>query len=60
MVLRRWEKENKHTQAACWLVFTEQHKQAIDMLMRSKGTIHSHTRSNALTLDRIGQTSRTI
>ncbi len=35
--MRRWEKENKHSQAACWLVFTEQHKQAIDMLMRSKG-----------------------
>lgn len=60
MVPRRWEKENKHTQAACWLVFTEQHKQAIDMLMRSKGTVHSDTRSNTLTLEPVGQTSRTI
>ncbi|KAI1787427.1 hypothetical protein LXA43DRAFT_1029054 [Ganoderma leucocontextum] len=34
--VRRWEKEGKHSQAACWLVFTEQYKQAIDTLMRSK------------------------
>ncbi|KAM5536681.1 hypothetical protein V8D89_009608 [Ganoderma adspersum] len=34
--VRRWEKEGKHSQAACWLVFTEQYKPAIDMLMRSK------------------------
>ncbi|KAI0744299.1 hypothetical protein C8Q80DRAFT_889791 [Daedaleopsis nitida] len=34
--IRSWERENKHSQAACWLIFTEQHKQAIDMLMRSK------------------------
>ncbi|KAI0746113.1 hypothetical protein C8Q76DRAFT_852601 [Earliella scabrosa] len=38
--IRRWEQENKHSQAACWLVFTEQHKQAIDMLMRSKDESH--------------------
>ncbi|KAI0699871.1 hypothetical protein C8T65DRAFT_742322 [Cerioporus squamosus] len=38
--MRRWEKENKHSQAACWFVFTEQHKQAIDMLMRSKDESH--------------------
>ncbi|KAH9892448.1 hypothetical protein C8Q73DRAFT_761814 [Cubamyces lactineus] len=38
--IKRWEKENKHTQAACWLVFTGQNKQAVDMLMRSKDESH--------------------
>ncbi|KAI0355754.1 hypothetical protein OH77DRAFT_1402535 [Trametes cingulata] len=38
--IKRWEKENKHTQAACWLVFTEQNKEAVDMLMRSKDESH--------------------
>ncbi|KAI8992887.1 hypothetical protein BD414DRAFT_412412 [Trametes punicea] len=38
--IKRWEKENKHSQAACWLVFTEQNKQAIDLLMRSKDESH--------------------
>ncbi|CDO72505.1 hypothetical protein BN946_scf184980.g46 [Trametes cinnabarina] len=38
--IKRWEKENKHSQAACWLVFTEQHKQAIDVLMKSKDESH--------------------
>ncbi|KAI0645993.1 hypothetical protein C8Q79DRAFT_911480 [Trametes meyenii] len=38
--IKRWEKENKHSQAACWLVFTEQSKQAVDMLMRSKDESH--------------------
>lgn len=41
--IRRWEKENRHSQAACWLAFTEQHSQAVDMLMRSRGVIdHCH------------------
>ncbi|KAH9915044.1 uncharacterized protein BXZ73DRAFT_92696 [Epithele typhae] len=38
--IKRWEKEGKHTQAACWLVFTEQHKAAIDLLMRSTDDAH--------------------
>ncbi|OSC97421.1 hypothetical protein PYCCODRAFT_1419471 [Trametes coccinea BRFM310] len=38
--IKRWEKDNKHSQAACWLVFTEQNKQAIDVLMRSKDESH--------------------
>ena len=42
--IRRWERENKHSQAACWLVFTEQHKEAIDMLMRSKGGLEHISR----------------
>lgn len=35
--IKRWEKEQKYSQAACWLVFTEQYKEAIDMLMRTSG-----------------------
>ncbi|GBE80545.1 WD40 repeat-like protein [Sparassis crispa] len=38
--IRRWEKENRHSQAACWLVFTDQHKSAVDLLMRSKDESH--------------------
>ncbi|KAI0630074.1 hypothetical protein C8Q77DRAFT_1219729 [Trametes polyzona] len=38
--IKRWERENKHTQAACWLVFTEQNKQAVDLLMKSKDESH--------------------
>ena len=35
--VRRWEKEHRHTQAACWLVFTKQYRAAGEVLMRSKG-----------------------
>lgn len=35
--VKQWEKEHRHTQAACWLVFTEQYRAAIELLMRSKG-----------------------
>ncbi|TBU61554.1 hypothetical protein BD310DRAFT_872921 [Dichomitus squalens] len=34
--IQKWEKEGKYSQAACWLVFTEQNKPAIETLMRSK------------------------
>ena len=33
----RWELENKHSQAACWLVFTGQYHRAVKVLMNSKG-----------------------
>lgn len=33
----RWELENKHAQAACWLVFMGQHHRAVKVLMNSKG-----------------------
>ncbi|PCH35953.1 hypothetical protein WOLCODRAFT_126455 [Wolfiporia cocos MD-104 SS10] len=33
---KRWEKENKHSQAACWLALTNKHKSAMDVLMRSE------------------------
>ncbi|KAI0949126.1 hypothetical protein AcW1_008824 [Taiwanofungus camphoratus] len=35
-MIKRWEKEKKHSQAACWLVFTGQYKRAVDVLMRSE------------------------
>lgn len=35
--VKRWEKEHKYSQAACWLVFTRKYKAAVDLLMRSKG-----------------------
>ncbi|KAH8077520.1 hypothetical protein BXZ70DRAFT_1053623, partial [Cristinia sonorae] len=38
--VKRWEKEHAHSRAACWLVFTKQHKAAIDLLMRSKDESH--------------------
>ncbi|KAL4248763.1 WD repeat mio family protein [Abortiporus biennis] len=38
--IRKWEKEHKHSQAACWLVFTKQHKTAVELLMRSKDETH--------------------
>ncbi|KAI0071900.1 hypothetical protein K474DRAFT_1629835 [Panus rudis PR-1116 ss-1] len=38
--IKRWEKEHRHSQAACWLVFTKQYKAAIDVLMRSKDETH--------------------
>lgn len=38
--VRRWEKEHRHTQAACWLVFTKQYRAAVDVLMRSKDEAH--------------------
>ncbi|THH28339.1 hypothetical protein EUX98_g5852 [Antrodiella citrinella] len=38
--VKRWEKEHKHSQAACWLVFTKQYKAAIELLMRSKDEAH--------------------
>ena len=40
-MVRRWEKEHRYTQAACWLVFTKQHRAAVEVLMRSKGVSHS-------------------
>ena len=46
--VRRWEKEHRHTQAACWLVFTKQYRAAVELLMRSKGT--SSRSSNCLFL----------
>jgi len=38
--VKRWEREHKHSQAACWLVFTKQHKAAVELLMRSKDEAH--------------------
>ncbi|KIP06122.1 hypothetical protein PHLGIDRAFT_107382 [Phlebiopsis gigantea 11061_1 CR5-6] len=38
--VRRWEKEHRHTQAACWLVFTKQYRAAVELLMRSKDEVH--------------------
>jgi hypothetical protein len=35
--IRSWEREGKHSRAACWLVFTRQFSKAIELLMRSKG-----------------------
>ncbi|KAH9948641.1 hypothetical protein B0H21DRAFT_732415 [Amylocystis lapponica] len=40
LAIKRWEKEGRHTQAACWLSFTEQYKQAVELLMRSKDESH--------------------
>ncbi|KAL5528601.1 hypothetical protein ACEPAF_7737 [Sanghuangporus sanghuang] len=36
----RWEKEDKHSQAACWLLFTNQGARAIEVLMKSKNESH--------------------
>ncbi|KAF9809376.1 hypothetical protein IEO21_07417 [Rhodonia placenta] len=33
--LKRWEKEHRYSQAACWLVFTDQPKRGVELLMRS-------------------------
>ncbi|CAL1705967.1 unnamed protein product [Somion occarium] len=38
--IKRWEKEHKHSQAACWLVFTKQYKAAVELLMRSRDETH--------------------
>ncbi|EMD33754.1 hypothetical protein CERSUDRAFT_160035, partial [Gelatoporia subvermispora B] len=38
--IRRWEKEERFSQAACWLVFTGQHKAAVELLMRSADETH--------------------
>ncbi|EPQ56887.1 hypothetical protein GLOTRDRAFT_115046 [Gloeophyllum trabeum ATCC 11539] len=38
--IRRWEKEGKHSKAACWLVFTGQYSKALEVLMRSKDETH--------------------
>ncbi|OCH85554.1 hypothetical protein OBBRIDRAFT_739720 [Obba rivulosa] len=38
--IRKWEKEERFSQAACWLVFTEQHKAAVELLMRSTDETH--------------------
>ncbi|KDQ55662.1 hypothetical protein JAAARDRAFT_180432 [Jaapia argillacea MUCL 33604] len=38
--VKKWEKEDKHSQAACWLVFTGQHSKALELLMRSKDETH--------------------
>ncbi|KAI0093092.1 hypothetical protein BDY19DRAFT_883102 [Irpex rosettiformis] len=38
--VKRWEKEHRYSQAACWLVFTKKYKSAIDLLMRSKDESH--------------------
>lgn len=40
--IKRWEKEGKHSRAACWLVFTGQYTKAVELLMRSKGLFPSH------------------
>jgi SEA/GATOR complex protein SEA4/MIOS len=37
MVLFRWERDGRQSQAACWLVFLGRYSKAIDILMRSKG-----------------------
>ncbi|KAK7693790.1 hypothetical protein QCA50_003362 [Cerrena zonata] len=42
LAIKRWEKEHKYSQAACWLVFTKQYKAAIDLLLRSRGA-HAET-----------------
>ncbi|KAH9932531.1 uncharacterized protein B0H18DRAFT_1083268 [Fomitopsis serialis] len=34
--IKRWEKEGRHSQAACWLIFTDRSKAAVDLLMRSE------------------------
>ncbi|KZT22569.1 WD40 repeat-like protein [Neolentinus lepideus HHB14362 ss-1] len=38
--IRRWEREGKHSKAACWLVFTGQYSKALEVLMRSKDETH--------------------
>lgn len=45
LAVRRWEKEHRHTQAACWLVFTKQYRAAVDLLMRSKGELGEHVQN---------------
>ena len=34
--VKRWEKEHRHTQAACWLVFTKRYRLAVELLMRKE------------------------
>lgn len=36
----RWEREGRYSQAACWLLFTNQGGRAIELLIRSKSTVH--------------------
>lgn len=38
--IKRWEKEGKTSQAACWLVFTNHYGRAAELLMRSKDQTH--------------------
>ncbi|KAH7916597.1 hypothetical protein BJ138DRAFT_1201984 [Hygrophoropsis aurantiaca] len=40
VAIKRWEKEGKHSRAACWLVFTQQYSKALELLMRSKDETH--------------------
>ena len=60
--VKRWEKEHRYSQAACWLVFTRKYKAAVDLLMRSKGGFHaySYTAQLILKLSWLLQTSRII
>ncbi|KAF7980728.1 hypothetical protein HWV62_36737 [Athelia sp. TMB] len=39
--IKKWEKEGKHSRAACWLVFTRQYSKAVELLMRSKDEAHN-------------------
>jgi hypothetical protein len=36
-LIKRWERTGNIPRAVCWLVLTKQNKEAIDLLMRSKG-----------------------
>ncbi|EJD02917.1 WD40 repeat-like protein [Fomitiporia mediterranea MF3/22] len=54
----RWEREGKHSQAACWLLFTNQGARAIELLMRSKNESHQMLSGTIATLLQSGTTSR--
>ncbi|KAJ6567321.1 hypothetical protein DFH09DRAFT_1156660 [Mycena vulgaris] len=45
--VKRWEKDGNHSRAACWLVFTQQHTRAVEVLMRSNDESH-HMMSGTL------------
>ncbi|THH10667.1 hypothetical protein EW145_g1164 [Phellinidium pouzarii] len=54
----RWEKEGKHSQAACWLLFTNQGGRAIDMLMKSKNESHQMMSGTFAAMLQSGSSSR--
>ncbi|KAI5123084.1 hypothetical protein M0805_000518 [Coniferiporia weirii] len=54
----RWEREGKHSQAACWLLFTNQGGRAIEMLMRSKNESHQMMSGTFAAMLQSGSSSR--
>ncbi|KAJ3501958.1 hypothetical protein NLJ89_g9102 [Agrocybe chaxingu] len=38
--VKRWEKDDQLSRAACWLVFTRQYSKAVELLMRSNDETH--------------------